>query len=115
MSWAKLSSISEPLFRGTLLRFRKTTLRPEIVEYMLFEVWEASRLGLVRDCGYDAGVVHVVLPTEAAVKGMVAISPQWLFQHWQEWVDTSSTPDEVWVLRGGRLPHEKLPNEEFSG
>ena len=82
---------------------------------MLFEVWEESGLGLVRDSTYDAGIVQVVLPSEAAVKGMVAISPQWLFQHWQQWVTPSSAPDEVWVLQGGRPEPDKLPGAEFSG
>jgi hypothetical protein len=115
MSWAKLSSTSDPLFPGAVFRFRKTTPPQEIVDYMLYEAWEANGLGLVRDSGYGAGHVLVVLPGEAAVDGVRAISPQWLFRNWQEWVDSSSTPDEVWVHRGGRLPPEKLPDEEVSG
>ncbi|QIA22016.1 Imm45 family immunity protein [Mesorhizobium sp. AA22] len=65
----------------------------------------------IRDCGYDAGNILVVFPPEAKLEGMAAISPTWLAHHWQKWVDPSSTPDDVWVLKGGRLEPEKLPDE----
>lgn len=113
MSWVKLSSMSDdvPLYRGTLFRFKRAGRKDEIVDWMLFATWEGSGLGLVRDSGYDAGIVSVVLPIEAKMEGEVAISPKWLCRHWQEWVDSSSAADAVWVLRGGRGEPDKLPDE----
>ncbi|MEH6419842.1 Imm45 family immunity protein [Pseudomonas sp. CGJS7] len=116
MNWKKLSSISnaDPLFRGCLFRFRRLVPEDEIVEYMLFQTWEASGLGLVRDCGYEAGLVLIVLPAEAMAEGAVGISPQWLIHHWKKWIDNSSSPDEVWVLKDGRSTPDALPDEEFN-
>ncbi|MER9554389.1 Imm45 family immunity protein [Mesorhizobium sp. M0323] len=113
MTWMKLTSIGEeePLFRGSLFRYRRMARNNEILDYMLFAAHEASGLGLIRDSGYDAGIILVIFPAEAKSRGKVAISPVWLCRHWQEWVDSSSTPDSVWVHKGGRLAAEKLPDE----
>lgn len=113
MTWVKLTNIQDkdPLFRGSLFRFRRMIPREEILDCMLFTAFEESSLGFIRDCGHDAGNILVVFPIEAKLEGMVAISPTWLARHWQKWVDTSSTPDNVWVLKGGRLEPEKLPDE----
>ncbi|HTV69068.1 MAG TPA: Imm45 family immunity protein [Rhizobiaceae bacterium] len=114
MNFIRLSELdgSEPLFRGSILRFRKFAPREEIVDYMLFETSEGSGLGLIRDSGYGAGHVLVILPLEARFDSKVtAISPAWLKNHWQEWVDNHSVPHDVWVLKEGRAAPEKLPEE----
>ncbi|WP_139032208.1 Imm45 family immunity protein [Mesorhizobium amorphae] len=85
--------------------------REEILDYLLFATHEASGLGLVRDCGSGAGNVLVIFPMEARVQNKVAISPEWLTRHWQEWVDGNSASGEVWVSTGGRSEPEKLPEE----
>ena len=113
MIWTKLQDMrdDQPLFRGSLFRYRRMTPKEEILDYMLFATHEGSGLGLVRDCGYDAGNVLVILPAEAKMKGKGAISPEWLSRHWQKWVDGSSASAEVWVCTGGRAEPEKLPEE----
>ncbi|WP_157632748.1 Imm45 family immunity protein [Hoeflea sp. 108] len=113
ISWVKLSTVSDddPLYRGTLFRFKRVGRKDEIVDWMLFATWQGSGLGLVRDSGHDAGIVSVVLPIEAKVEGEVAISPTWLCRHWQEWIDSRSAAGSVWVLRDGRGEPDKLPDE----
>lgn len=71
MTWTKLENLQDdhPLFRGSLFRYQKTTPIEEILDYMLFATHEGSGLGLVRDCGYGAGNVLVILPAEAKVQG----------------------------------------------
>ncbi|MFK0693138.1 Imm45 family immunity protein [Mesorhizobium sp. IMUNJ 23033] len=96
-----------PLFRGTLFRFRRIVPREEILYYMLFSALEGSGLGLIRECGYDAGNILVIFPMEAKLPGKGAISPAWLSRHWQEWVDSSTTADSVWVLKRGALGTRK--------
>ena len=114
MNWTKLEHLKDdqPLFRGTLFRYRRPTPREEILDYMLLETHEESGFGLVRDCGYGAGHVLVILPAEAKAQGkIVAISSDWLRRNWQKWVDSNSAADHIWVCLQGRPAPDKLPDE----
>ena len=114
MTWTRLDRLKEdpPLFRGSLFRYRKMAPIKEIIDYLLFATHEESGLGLIRDSGYGAGHVLVVLPAEAAAPGnVVAISPEWLRHNWQNWVDSDCSADRVWVCLGGRPTPDKLPEE----
>jgi hypothetical protein len=113
MTWTRLDHLKDdpPLFRGTLFRYRKTAPIEEIIDYLLFSTQEASGLGLVRDSGYGAGNVLVILPAEAALDDKVAISPEWLRRNWQNWVDSDCSADQVWVCPGGRPTPDKLPEK----
>ncbi len=95
--WSKLVDFKEDyIVRGALLRMPGGYPYESVVDFMVIEL--EQRLALLVASGYKAGLIRQVLPKDALVSTVNAISPTWLIENWSKWVDQGSVHD-VWICR----------------
>ncbi len=95
--WSKLTDFKEGyITRGALLRMPGGYPYEPVVDFMVIE-WEKG-LALLVASGYKAGIIRQVLPKDALVSTVNAISTTWLIENWSQWVDQGSV-HEVWICR----------------
>lgn len=111
--WIKLADcIDEAIYIGTIFRFPAREPYETIVDYML--MWDESEIGpqlkFVVTTGYKAGLVNILsrFPEEARIPDSGAISAEWLFENWLEWVYPDTDPSQIYVLENYPAP-ESLP------
>jgi len=93
-----LDAIDRALPHGTVLRFPAAWPYEDMVDFMVVNF--PTGMGLVVTTGYKAGLIVVILPSEAMPAGVLGISSRWLARNWTIWVWPDGDAAQVEVLAG---------------
>ncbi len=89
--WQELSDAeSKPIYRGCRIRLIRSKPRLQekasVTDYIVFDMLnDESGMALLQLTGYDAGIIHSILPKESVPAGSRAVSMEWFRTNWRDW------------------------------
>jgi Immunity protein 45 len=101
LTWVPLSTLREPIGRGSRLRLQGEYPYESIVEFLVFD-GQGEGLGLIVDTGYKAGLIAVVFPKESLHPRTGMLSAQWLIDNCGKWIFPPTRAEDIMVDVEGR-------------